>query len=185
MNSAEIFPETAAMLLDKGEALLVDVRNPAEFSSLHAAPAMTIPLEQLDRAEIDALVQGKKLCIICQNGTQGVLAVEGLRKFGFQAENVVGGTCAWRAAGLPVVVGRQSVSVERQVRVCAGILTVLGSLASFFQSSEFIAVPLFIGCGLIFTGATGWCGLGLLFARAPWNNPPARAEIAATTCRIN
>lgn len=152
MGTGQIYPETAAMLLDKDEALLVDVRTPEEFSDLHAAPALNIPLDQLDGAEIDALAQGKKLCIICQNGTRGVQAVRTLEGFGFRPENVVGGTSAWQAAGLPVVVGHKIISSEARVRVSVGLLTIMASVAAVTTSPIFIVIPLIVGTGLTFAG---------------------------------
>jgi rhodanese-related sulfurtransferase len=152
METGQIYPETAAILLDKDEALLVDVRTPEEFSDLHAAPALNIPLDQLDEAEIDSLVQGKKLCIICQNGTRGLQAVRTLERFGFRPENVVGGTAAWQAAGLPVVAGHKAITNEARARVFVGVLTVAASIAATTTSPTFIVIPLIVGTVLTFTG---------------------------------
>ena len=50
-----------------------------------------------------------------------------------------------------------------------GILTILGVTLGAFVSPWFLILPAFLGCGLTFAGATGWCGLALLLGKMPWN----------------
>ena len=90
---------------------------------------------------------------------------------GYPSIHVVeGGTQAWVAAGLPVVKGKKnSISIERQVRIGAGSLVLIGVILGVFVNPVFLALPAFVGAGLIFAGITDWCGMGLLLARAPWN----------------
>ena len=80
-----------------------------------------------------------------------------------------GGTQAWDSAGLPVVRGKNTISLERQVRIAAGLLVLLGSLLSWLANPAFIALPSFVGAGLIYAGVSNTCGMGLLLARMPWN----------------
>ena len=81
-----------------------------------------------------------------------------------------GGTQAWVAAGLPAVKGSKSaISIERQVRIGAGILVLTGIILGFLFHPAFFALSAFIGAGLVFAGVTDWCGMGLLLAKAPWN----------------
>jgi predicted branched-subunit amino acid permease len=61
------------------------------------------------------------------------------------------------------------ISLERQVRVAAGFLVLSGALLSQFVNPAFIWLSGFVGAGLIFAGATDWCGMGMLIARMPWN----------------
>ncbi len=86
--------------------------------------------------------------------------------------NVEGGTQAWDQAGLPVVRGQQAMSLERQVRIAAGSLVVLGSALGAFVSPYWIGLAAFVGAGLVFAGITDTCGMGMLLARMPWNKVP-------------
>jgi hypothetical protein len=70
-------------------------------------------------------------------------------------------------------------SLERQVRIAAGLLVLTGSLLTAFVHHYWIVLPAFIGSGLIFAGVTDSCAMGMMLARMPWNR--ARAE----TCRTS
>jgi hypothetical protein len=84
---------------------------------------------------------------------------------------VEGGTIAWSDAGLPVERAAVKVmSLERQVRIGAGSLVLTGVLLAIFVHPYFLALSGFVGGGLVFAGITDWCGMGLLLAKAPWNN---------------
>ena len=82
---------------------------------------------------------------------------------------VEGGTKAWEAAGLPVVRGQGVISIERQVRIGAGTLVLLGVLLGSWVDPFWFFLSGFVGAGLIFAGITDWCGMGLLLAKMPWN----------------
>ena len=86
------------------------------------------------------------------------------------AINVDGGTVACEAAGLPVVRGRKTISLERQVRIAAGLLVFSGVLlASFGGTTDVKCFGLclagFIGAGLVFAGTTDTCGMGMVIAK--------------------
>ena len=83
--------------------------------------------------------------------------------------NVDGGTLAWEQSGLPVNRGeRKMISLERQVRIVAGFLTLVGSLLVII-SPWFLIIPAFIGAGLTFAGFSNTCGMGMMLAKMPWN----------------
>ena len=119
------------------------------------------------------------LFVICRSGSRGAKAAEKFRAAGFpNVVNVEGGTVAWEQAGLPVVRSpKKVVSLERQVRIGAGSLVLLGVLLGFLVHPAFFALCAFVGAGLVFAGVTDWCGMGLMLAKMPWNN---RSE---TACR--
>ena len=97
---------------------------------------------------------------------------------------VEGGTKAWAAAGLPVTCGKGVISVERQVRIAAGLLLLTGAALAWFIHPAYVAISAFVGAGLTFAGITDWCGMGLLLARMPWNNvtkPTSSPTTAPTT----
>lgn len=84
-----------------------------------------------------------------------------------------GGIQAWDKAGLPLIRGRKTISLERQVRIAAGTLVLTGAILAWLVHPWFIALSGFVGAGLVFAGITDTCGMGMLLARIPWNNRKA------------
>jgi len=116
------------------------------------------------------------LYVICRSGSRGRQACEKFLKAGFlNAVNIEGGTMACVEAGLPVVRGKKAIALERQVRIAAGSLVLLGAILSFVHPA-FIGLSAFIGAGLVFAGITDTCGMGMMLARLPWNQVKATAS---------
>ncbi len=164
----------AARLATDASLTVIDVRTPGEFAALHAAPARNLPLPEVSPAALTALGHpdpAAPVYVLCQSGQRAQSACARLAAAGFAQPMVVtGGTEAWTAAGLPVVHGHtRAVGVERQVRIGAGALVVLGVALARTVHPDFIWLSGFIGAGLVFAGITGFCGMGLLLAKAPWN----------------
>jgi rhodanese-related sulfurtransferase len=153
------------------QALLLDVRTPAEFAASHIAGSVLSPLSELDAREVARLGAGKEACIlVCRSGNRARRAAEKLRASGIRSVKVLeGGVQGWEAAGLPLQRGRGVISLERQVRVAAGSLVVTGALLGYFVHPGWMALSGFVGAGLVFSGVTDSCGMGLLLARMPWN----------------
>jgi rhodanese-related sulfurtransferase len=174
MTTLSVAPSELRPLLESGKSLnLIDVRTPAEFSRLHAAGAKSIPLDQLDPAAVQAtqVDTDARIYLICQSGSRATKACQQLQKAGIDGACIVeGGTAAWEKAGLPVVHGVSKViSLERQVRIGAGALVLIGTILAWTIHPGFLALPAFIGAGLIFAGVTDFCGMAMLLAKMPWN----------------
>ena len=156
-----------------GEVELIDVRTPIEFREVHAEGAQNVPLDLLDDKKIAAVCNGRSgepLYLICRSGARGAKAVQKLIDAGIeQVVNVEGGTMAWEQAGLPVKRGKKAISLERQVRIAAGFLTLVGAVLGFFVHPYFIGLSAFVGAGLMFAGITDTCGMGMMLAKMPWN----------------
>ncbi|MEO0055163.1 MAG: hypothetical protein RLZZ50_1110, partial [Verrucomicrobiota bacterium] len=153
---------------------VIDVRTPAEFAESHAAPARNLPLPEATPAGLGALGHADAsapVYVICQGGKRAEAACSRLASAGFAHAVVVsGGTDAWQAAGLPLVRGAtRAIGIDRQVRIGAGALVLLGVVLGATVHPNFIWLAGFVGAGLVFAGATGFCGMGLLLAKAPWN----------------
>ena len=58
---------------------------------------------------------------------------------------------------------------ERQVRIAAGSLVLLGVGMGWLVHPAWLGLSAFIGAGLVFAGITDTCGLGMILTRAPWN----------------
>lgn len=117
------------------------------------------------------LSKDRPVYLICRTGRRAAKAAEKLAAEGFDQGVVVeGGIAAWIAAGLPVERGEAKViSLERQVRIAAGVLVLAGVVLGHFVHPAFIGLSAFVGAGLVFAGISDWCGMALLLAKFPWN----------------
>lgn len=169
---------------------LIDVRTPIEYREVHVSFARNVPLDLLNANELKTGRAGSEqpLYVICRSGSRGKQACEKLQAAGYtNVVNVEGGTQAWDQAGLPVVRGKKSVSLERQVRIAAGALVVIGSALGVFVHPYWMGLPAFVGAGLVFAGITDTCGMGMMLARMPWNQvaaspPPGKTAAQGNSC---
>jgi rhodanese-related sulfurtransferase len=176
--------ELNALLDSRARCQLFDVRPYPEFASGHIRGARLMPLDEIpDRlGEID---RGCPVVLVCRTGKRSAQARVALAAAGFEeASELAGGVLAWQEAGLPLdVAARAPWSLERQVRVVAGSLVLLGLLLGVTVHPGFLGLSAFVGAGLVFAGLTDWCGMGLLLAKMPWNRGPRRgAKGAAASC---
>lgn len=152
---------------------LLDVRTDLEYSQSYHPEARLIPLDQLDVKIQDAgFSKDEPLYIMCQSGKRAERAADQLGVLGYQHCCVIeGGMNAWAAAGHQCLKKEAApkLSLQRQILLIAGLLTAIGSLLALVWAPLFVILPLCIGLGLSFAGATGFCGLGLLLAKMPWN----------------
>lgn len=172
MNINTISPKKLHELVQSDQSIeLIDVRTPAEFREVHVDFASNLPLDKLDATKVAAERDSDgPLYVICRSGSRAKQACEKFVKAGYSnVVNVEGGTQAWDQAGLPVVRGRKIMSLERQVRIVAGLLVLTGSLLGAFVSVYWIGLAAFVGAGLTFAGLTDTCGMGMMLARMPWN----------------
>lgn len=104
-GATDVTPNEAVLLLNRENALMLDVRNEAEFATGHIAEARNIPLAQLDArlAELGKY-KDKPLLVNCQGGVRSASACAVLKKEGFtRLYNLKGGINAWTQANLPIV----------------------------------------------------------------------------------
>lgn len=172
MPVATISPRQLFELSQSGKSVeLIDVRTPAEFQEVRVTFARNFPLEQFDCAKVQESRSSKTdpLYVICRAGGRGNQACEKLIAAGCtNVVNVEGGTLAWDQAGFPVIRGRKVMSLERQVRIAAGLLILTGIGLSFLHP-WLLGISAFVGAGLVFAGVTDTCGMGMILARMPWN----------------
>jgi rhodanese-related sulfurtransferase len=178
-----ISPAELARLRAAGEPVqLIDVRTPAEFQEVHVDFARNVPLGQLQPEALMPGGSGEALYVICRSGNRGKQACRKLAAVGLEVINVEGGTLAWEVAGLPVVRGTMKViSLERQVRIAAGFLVLVGAVLAMVVHPYFAGLSAFIGAGLMFSGITDTCGMAMMLARMPWNRVGAGAP--GVTCK--
>jgi glyoxylase-like metal-dependent hydrolase (beta-lactamase superfamily II) len=194
-EGVEIAPAlSAAAALERiragGAASVIDVRTDMEHEAEKIAGSRVIPLDQVRNRADEVRAAPAPRLLLCRTGNRAEIARATLEELGVGGLVVVsGGIEAYRAAGGETVKGVQRMSLERQVRVAAGTLVLLGIALALFVHPAFVGLSAFVGAGLVFAGLTDWCGMGLLLARAPWNRaapkPAAAAAAAAGGCSAN
>lgn len=100
---------------NRGDAILIDVREPAEFAAGHIAGAINIPRGVLEfqvdahpalACATDPALSHKELPLVvtCRTGGRAALATQTLLDMGFgDVRSIAGGVVAWQEAGLPLV----------------------------------------------------------------------------------
>lgn len=166
---------TLKQWLDNREAVLLDVREPAEYEAESIVGATLRPLSSISKASLPDCT-GKKLVIHCKKGGRGTSACEKLLAEDPSLEifNLEGGIASWTAAGYPLrSSGSFFLPLDRQVQLTIGLMLMLGSLLGYFLSPLFFLLTGFLGAGLTFAGLTGVCSLALFMAKMPWNQAHA------------
>lgn len=172
----EIDTAEAKRLLAQPGTILVDCREADEHARERIAGAKLIPLSGLTAKEIGEL-GAKRVIIHCRSGRRSLDAAtrcSGLSNCGVEVLSMAGGIEAWRGAGFGTEVNatRPKLGVMQQTQITIGTLVTAGAALGFFVHPGFLAMPAFMGLGMIFAGATGTCGLATLLAMAPWNRVP-------------
>ena len=162
--------------LDAGEAVLIDVREPAEYASEHIQAATLIPLSVVSERSIPNLTN-KKLVIHCKSGKRGGMACEKLltENPSLDIYNLEGGISAWAQAGYTVKSsGKFFLPLDRQVQLTIGVGVFTCTLLGYLVNPKFLILSGFFGLGVTFAGLTGTCGLAILLAKMPWNQKGAQ-----------
>jgi rhodanese-related sulfurtransferase len=98
---ANVTPDGSEDLLDDG-AVLLDVREAAEWDAGHAPEAVWIPLSEVG-ARVEEIPRDRTVVAICRSGNRSRAVAEALAGAGYDVVNVAGGMRAWEATGRPVV----------------------------------------------------------------------------------
>jgi rhodanese-related sulfurtransferase len=94
----------ATQMINRQDALVLDVREQAEFAQSHILNARGLPLSQIEArfGDIEKF-KDKPVIVYCATGNRSSAAAAALRKHGFSnVFNLSGGFGAWQQAGLPV-----------------------------------------------------------------------------------
>ncbi len=106
-GGAGLNPSQATLLINREDAVIVDLREADEFAGGHVPEARNIPAGKLsDRlGEIEKFKE-RPLILCCASGVRSAKACEELKKQGFtRLHSLDGGIDAWRQAGLPLKKG--------------------------------------------------------------------------------
>ncbi|MET7581690.1 rhodanese-like domain-containing protein [Streptomyces microflavus] len=160
------------------ELIVIDVRTPGEYAGGHLPGSLNVPLDRIQRALADirhAADRGDVL-IVCASGARSENACRILAENKITAATLSGGTSAWTAdghdlhrhQGTPATWG-----MERQVRLTAGAVVLLGLLLGLLIHPAFQILSAGIAAGLVFSALTNTCGMAGMLAKLPHNRPDA------------
>lgn len=158
------------------ETCILDVRTAAEVKASGLSGCLHIPLHELtpERLQNEIITSGKngaQVYLLCQGGKRAELAADQLNGH-IDAELIIieGGINGLREAQAPLQQsGKTVMSLERQVRIAAGFLVLMGVVLGSALTPGFYLLSGFVGAGLMFAGITDTCMMGMLIARMPWN----------------
>lgn len=150
---------------------VIDVRDRQEYAAGSEA-SVCWPVSEINGETISEFVKEQKLSpdqtvvLLCARGMRASQAADKLRPLIPNPIAVVEGG----HAALAIASGSTpNMSIERQVRIAAGALVLVGAIGSAVWHPALIFLSAFVGAGLMFAGITDWCGMGLLMMKMPWN----------------
>jgi rhodanese-related sulfurtransferase len=183
-------PHTAAPAaigtLSHDAGIVLDVRTTMEHNEKRlVAPHAHIPLDELKPDDFmmrHGLDKDSAVYIVCRSGKRAAQAADKFIASGYHNIHIVdGGLIACEDQGLAVhghaasssppqtTAQKAPLTLERQVRITAGLIAAAGAALALTLNSLFALIPLFVGCGLVFAGVTDRCGMALILTKAPWN----------------
>ncbi|MFD6904529.1 rhodanese-like domain-containing protein [Streptomyces sp. NPDC060077] len=171
------------------ELIIIDVRTPGEFAGGHLPGALNIPLDRIQRAlpDIRHAAERGDVLVVCASGARSENACRVLAENGVTAATLSGGTGAWAADGhelhRPQGTSRATWGMERQVRLTAGALVLLGLLLGLVVHPAFQIVSAGIAGGLVFSALTNTCGMAAMLAKLP-HNRPRTADLDSTLAAL-
>lgn len=181
-----ISPKDASAKSHKdAQVVFLDVRSTLEFNQVHIKDSINIPIDML-MSRVNELSQVEQTYIVlCRTGNRSPMAADMLIQSGIHNVKVMdGGITRWQKEALAVVKGEGGISLERQVRVMAGGIVLLGILLAWFIHPWFIGISVFVACGLIYAGLTDNCMMGMLLMRLPYNRKLYKAKLGGGTCSM-
>ncbi|MEU4924764.1 rhodanese-like domain-containing protein [Streptomyces parvus] len=161
------------------ELTVIDVRTPGEYAAGHLPGALNIPLDHIQRAlpDIRDAAHRKDVLVVCASGARSENACKILAENGITTTTLSGGIGAWAAGGhelhRPQGSARTVWGMERQVRLTAGALVLLGLLLGVLIHPAFQVLSAGIAGGLVFSALTNTCGMAAILAKLPYNRPRA------------
>lgn len=156
-----------AQKLQDDSIRLIDIRESDEYLRSSVAQAESMPLSIISKHPIS--ISEKPIVFTCQSGRRTKMNEQLLEKVAQAPAYVMeGGMTAWNKENLPLLKSCQGPSIFRQVQIIAGLIIILSFIASSIWPTS-LWIALFVGIGLLFAGISGFCGMGILLAKMPWN----------------
>ena len=105
-GSKGVGPQQAVMLINRSDAIVVDVRDKKEFESGHIVDSIHIPLAKLDQRVTELKkYQDKPVIVVCMLGQHSGDAAKKIQAAGHeQVFKLSGGVTEWKAQSMPLIV---------------------------------------------------------------------------------
>jgi rhodanese-related sulfurtransferase len=105
-GSKGVGPQQAVMLINRSDAIVVDVRDKKEFESGHIVDSIHIPLAKLDQRFTELKkYQDKPVIVVCKLGQHSGDAAKKIQAAGHeQVFKLSGGVTEWKAQSMPLIV---------------------------------------------------------------------------------
>lgn len=149
---------------------VLDVRTGGEFDSVHISGSYNVPLDTLAEHASDLAELDHPVVLVCKSGARADQAHGKLTGAGKQRLHLLdGGLDAWLASGGDVVRGSSETwAMDRQVRLVAGSISLVGILASLVApKAKWLAGG--VAAGLTFSAVSNTCAMGNALAKLPYN----------------
>jgi rhodanese-related sulfurtransferase len=164
---------------------LLDVRSALEFIQAHIKDSLNVPIDMLSLKLNELAQANQSYIVLCRTGNRSPMAADMLMQSGIRNVLVMdGGLTRWQKEKLPVIKGEGGLSLERQIRIIAGTLVLLGILLAWLANGAFIFLSIFVSCGLIFAGVTDACLMGMLLMKLPYNKKLYKTKSGGGTCAM-
>jgi rhodanese-related sulfurtransferase len=158
------------------DTCILDVRTAAEVKAAALPDCLHIPLHELTSARLAAELaksgkNGAHIYLLCQAGRRAEMAADQLKgQINAELYVIEGGINSLKESNIPLQLKQtKSISLERQVRITAGVLVLIGAALGTWVNPGFYGLSAFVGAGLTFAGITDTCMMGMLIAKMPWN----------------
>ncbi|MDR7328360.1 rhodanese-like domain-containing protein [Corynebacterium guangdongense] len=173
-------------LANDEKIMVIDVRTPAEFETVHIKGAYNVPLSMLSEHTKEFAGRfADGAVLVCQSGARAEQARERLAAVGLETTTILaGGTDAYEKAGGDVVRGNQRWDMNRQVRMGAGSLVLAGFVGSRVVSRPVGFLSAAVGAGLVWSAVSNSCMMATVLSKAPWNKASVNPTLEATVRNI-
>ena len=169
--NGELTCEETRSMIEQGEAVLIDVREHAEYRSESIAGAISHPLSTFDLEILNEILGVKKPIFQCRTGIRSADALNRWLADGNDGFHLAGGIHNWIAEGMGGRASRTGTSIDvmRQTQMTAGLLILTLSVLSLLLNPIWSVGTTLVGMGLFHAGASGTCGLAMVISWLPWN----------------
>jgi glyoxylase-like metal-dependent hydrolase (beta-lactamase superfamily II)/rhodanese-related sulfurtransferase len=172
-----------------GAGSVIDVRTDLEVQTQGVPGARHVVLDQITARADEVRATPAPRLLLCRTGNRAGKAQQALDALGIQGLSVIeGGIEAYAAGGGETVEPRKVISLERQVRIAAGLLVTIGVALGLLVTPWLSLFSALIGLGLVYAGVSNRCGMALVLAKLPWNKmapapaPPPSGGCSAGGC---
>ncbi len=148
-----------------GEAIIIDVRENAEFREKKLENSVNLPLSTFSPGLFEPYKQ-MKICLVCHSGNRATEVARRLKNLEFEQIYLLEHQIADLKSFQKSSTGW---TVDRQFRMTLGGLLLLFLLGFHFWSTYFIIIPIILCTGLIFTSLIDKCYMRMGIALLPWN----------------